>query len=290
MKKPHQFLPLLKQMLGFYRYGPLPLLIYLGVSAAVLLVSSVFWPMGWMEAHVRQNFWGGQLFLGCCIWWYFLMLVSTPLPFLVLGGATSLEFLFTRAIDRGLWLRTERTAVIIIGLGPVILNLVLSPLGPGLAFEPAASGSPAAMVQERYMQIFPASHLTKVDSAGNSEQLVISHGTEVFAAWLLWFGMLCIFLVAAYFSLAFTAWQRAGWHHSTSKRRPWLGAVMVNAPAYSPVPLLILCAALHVNLFEESFLLFASHPVLMAIALVALILVVQRLSERNIKKLEFEFS
>jgi hypothetical protein len=145
------------------------------------------------------------------------------------------------------------------------------------------------VVQERYMQIFPASQLTKVDSAGNSEQLVISHGTEVFAAWLLWFGMGCMFLVAAYFSLVFTAWQRAGWHHSTSKRRPWLGAVMVNAPAYSPVPLLIFCAALRVNIFEESFLLFASHPVLMAIALVALILVVQRLSERNIKKLEFEF-
>jgi hypothetical protein len=46
MKNPRQFWPLLKQMLGFYRYGPLPLLIYVASSAAVLVVSSVFLPLG----------------------------------------------------------------------------------------------------------------------------------------------------------------------------------------------------------------------------------------------------
>jgi hypothetical protein len=289
MKKPRQFLPLLKQMLGFYRYGPLPLLIYISLCAAVLLLSSVFLPMGWMEAHASQKFWAGQLFIGCCVWWYFLMLVSTPAPFLLLGGATSLEFLFTRAIDRGLWLRTERVAVIIIGLGPLILNLIFSPLGPDLAFEPATAGSSAALVQERYRQIFPGSHMAASDTAGRSAELVIQHGAEMFAAWMVWFGLGCIFLVAAYFSLVFTAWQRAGWHHSKSKKRPWLGALMVHTPAYFPILVLLLFATLQINIFEESFLLFASHPVLMGIALIALMLVVQPLTERNIKKLEFEF-
>jgi hypothetical protein len=200
----------------------------------------------------------------------------------------SLEFLFTRAVDRGLWLRTERVAVMLFGLGPMILNLALSPLQPKLAFDPAPAGSPAAAVQARYVRLFPGSHLGSADFSGN-EQLIIRHGTEMFAAWMLWFGLVCIFLVAAYFSVVFTAWQRAGWHHSKSKLRPWLGALMVNAPVYSPVAILLLCAALRLNPFEESFLLFAGHPVAMTLLLVPLILSVQPLTERNIRKLEFEF-
>jgi hypothetical protein len=292
MKKPRQVLPLLKVMLGFHRFGPLPLLLYLAIAGAILLASSVFLPIGWMEAHARRGFWGEQLFVGCCVWWYFLMLIATPLPFLVLGGATSLEFLFTRAIDRGLWLRTERLAVIIIGLGPLIINLLLSPLGPELAFEPfdpVESGSTAARAQQRYLQVFPGSHMTVADSSGKAQQLVIPHGTEIFAAWLVWFGILCIFLVAAYFSIAFTAWQRAGWHHSKSPARNWLGALMIHVPTYAPLGLLFVCAALRINLFEESFLLFASHPLLLTIALVILVILIQRMTERNIRKMEFEF-
>ena len=276
-------------MLGFYRYGPMPLVIYHGVSAAVLLASSIFLPLGWMEAHDRPSLWG-QFVVSGCLWWVLLMLVSTPLPFLVLGGVTSLEFLFTRAVDRGLWLRTERVASIIIGLGPLFLNLLLSPFGPVLAFEPAAPGSPAAAVQQRYLNAFPGSHLTPGNSSGQTEQLVIRNGTEVFAAWLVWFGLVCVFLVAGYFTLTFAAWQRSGWHHSKARLRPWLGALMVNGPAWLPIFLLLLCASLHFNFLEESFLLFASHPVLMTALLGALILTVQPWSERSIKRLEFEFS
>jgi len=79
----------------------------------------------------------GALFVWGCMIWFFLMLVATPLPFQLLGGLVSLEFLFTRAVDRGLWLRTERAAVMIIVLGPLILNLLLSPLSPKLAFDRA---------------------------------------------------------------------------------------------------------------------------------------------------------
>ena len=289
MNKPRQFVPLLKQMLGFYRYGPLPLLIYLALAAAVLVVSSIFLPLGWMEAHGRQGFWGDQLVVVGSVWWCFLMIVSTPLPFLVLGGVTSLEFLFTRAVDRALWLRTERTAVIIIGLGPLLLNLLLSPLGPKLAFEPAASGTSAARVQQRYIEAFPGSHLTATEPSIRSEQLVIARGSEMFAGWLVWFGLVCLFLVGGYFALVFPAWQRAGWHHSRSRLRPWLGGLMVNGPAFVPIFLLVLCAALHLNFLEESFLLFARHPVVMVAALVGLIAIVQPLSERSIRQLEFEF-
>ena len=285
MKTPRQFLPVLKQMLGFYRFGPLPLIGWLGLTTTSLVVSSVFLLM----PHQTQPDFIGALFIWCCMIWLFLMLVATPVPFQMLGGIVSLEFLFTRAIDRALWLRTERTAVMIIALGPLILNLLLSPLSPKLAFDRADAGSSAAMLQERYLGIFPGSQIVAADASGQSEQLVIRHGTQLFAAWLVWAGTALIFLVAGYWSLVFTQWQRAGWHHSKSRWRPWLGLAMIQTPHLAPLAMLVVCAALRINPCEESFLLFSRHPLAMALALIALILVVQPLSERNLKKLEFEF-
>jgi hypothetical protein len=239
--------------------------------------------------HQTQPDFMGALFIWCCMTWFFLMLVATPIPFQMLGGLVSLEFLFTRAIDRALWLRTERTAVMIIALGPLILNLLLSPLSPKLAFDRADAGSPAAALQDRYLKTFPGSRIVAVDSSGQSEQLVIRNGTQMFAAWLVWTGAMTIFLLAAYWSLVFTRWQRAGWHHSKSLWRPWLGMLMIQTPHLVPLVLLVVCAALRINPCEEGFLLFARHPVMSALALMALVLVVQPLSERNIRKLEFEF-
>ena len=285
MKKPVQFFPILKQMLGFCRFGPLPLLVWLGITTACLVVSSVFLLM----QHQTQPDFMGALFIWCCMIWLFLMLVATPVPFQMLGGLVSLEFLFTRAIDRALWLRTERTAVMIIALGPLILNLLLSPLSPKLAFDRADAGSPTAALQDRYLKTFPGSRIVPGDGSGQSEQLVVRHGTQIVAAWLIWTGAVIIFLVAAYWSLVFTRWQRAGWHHNKSRWRPWLGTLMIQTPHFVPPVLLVVCAALRINPCEESFLLFARHPVMSALALIALVLVVQPLSERNIRKLEFEF-
>jgi hypothetical protein len=231
----------------------------------------------------------GALFIWCCMIWLFLMLVATPLPFQMLGGLVSLEFLFTRAIDRARWLRTERVAVMIIALGPLILNLLLSPLSPDLAFDRADSGSAAAALQQRYLVAFPDSRWTSAGPSGQPGQLVIRHGTEMFAAWLVWSGTALIFLVAGYWSLVFTQWQRAGWHHSKSRWRPLLGVAMVQLPFCISLGLLVACAAWRINPIEDGFLFFAHHPVVMMLALIALILSVQSWSERNIRKLEFEF-
>ena len=64
---------------------------------------------------------------------------------------------------------------------------------------------------------------------------------------------------------------------------------MINAPAFSPVLILLLFGSLRINVFEESFLLFAAHPLAMTAAAIAFICFAQVLSERNIRTLEFEF-
>jgi len=66
-------------------------------------------------------------------------------------------------------------------------------------------------------------------------------------------GNACIFLVAAYFSLVFHGLRGAGWHHSKSKHRSWLGTVMINTPAYSPILLLLLFAWLHITSSRKFF-------------------------------------
>ena len=289
MKKTSQFLPLLKQMLGLYRYGQIPLLLWFLSCGIVFYFGLIVLPVAWMHGHNGGSV-GEANFLSIVILWGFLMMVATPLPFQLLGGLTSLEFIFTRAVDRAVWLRAERAAVAVIALGPLILNLALLPWQPPLAIEPAAANSPGVKIQERYLAIFPGSHLEPASkSSAKEEQLIIHHGNAMFAAWLLWTGLSLICLVAAYFSIVFTAWQRAGWHHSKSKHRTWLGAVIVNAPAFAPIFLIIICLLARFNIFEESFLLFASHPVLWALGLAALIAVVQPMAERNIKKMEFDF-
>jgi hypothetical protein len=287
MKEPRPFLPLLKQMLGIYRWGPVPLLLWFIGCGIVLYFSAIFFPLEWMSGHDGSAFAEAQ-FPTAIVLWFFLMLVSTPLPFQMLAGPTSLEFLFSRALDRALWLRAERLAVIILAAGPLVINLALSPWEPILAFDPAPPGSPAGEIQARYMSAFPGSQLAAVET-GHAEQLVIRHGTEMFAAWLVWSSLALIFLVAGYFAWSFTAWQRAGWHHSKSKWRPWLGGAMTGAPIFSVIFVFLVCLVWRVNLYEESFLFFARHPAPLALALAALIFVVQPLSERNIRKLEFEF-
>lgn len=290
MNQPNQTLPLLKQMLGCYRFGPWPLLIYLCACTAVLLVSAPVWPASWLEAHGDAAHGSGLMVGNCVAWGFFLAMVATPAPFQALGGVMSLEFLFTRPIDRARWLRTERLAVIIIGAGPLILNLLLSPLGPKITFEEVPPGSPATALVDHYQQLFPGSEWVPGHTAGGAQELVVRHGTEMFALWLLWMGVVIIFLVAAYYSWVFTAWQRAGWHHSKSRLRPWLGAAMIHGPLLGPLVLLVILGPMRINVFESSFLFFTAHPAAMVLALVALIAGVQWMSERNIRKLEFEFA
>jgi len=287
LKKTRPFLSVLKQMLGIYRFGPVPLVFWLLFCGIVFYFSAVFSPMEWMRGHDTSDFAEAQV-MSTVFVWFFLMMISTPLPSQILEGISSLEFMFTRAIDRAFWLRIERVAIIVLAVGPLLINLALSPWELKLAFDPAEPGSSAAATQAQYVSAFPGSHATRAETT-QAPQLVIRHGTEMFAAWLVWLALMGIFLVAGYFTWAFTLWQKAGWHHSKSRWRPWLGAFMVYAPTFSVIPLFIFSLVARTNVYEESFLFFARHPLPMAGALVALAGVVQPLSERNIRKLEFEF-
>jgi hypothetical protein len=271
-------------MLGWNRFGPIPLLAWLVAYGFVVTVVAKALPNEWMLAsHSPSAFGSVQVSSGAGLW-MFMLLVSTPLPFVVLGGANSLEFLFTRAVDRRVWLRVERVAVLVIAILPLVVNLAVSPWRGKLTVE---AGSPE--VQAHYLSIFPGSHAAAAES-GAEQGLVIEHGTETVAAWLLWAGLMVVFLVAGYFSAVFCWWQRWSWHHSKSKWRPWLGTLMVSAPGNFVIVLFLFTLISGANIYEECFFLFAGHPVLSVVALVVLIRVVQPWTERNIGRLEFEFA
>jgi len=126
MKKARQFWPLLKQMLGLYRFGPLRLLFWLFFLGFALFFGAVFSPESWEET---SDFAAMQM-LSAATLWSFLMVISTPLPFQLLGGELSLEFLFTRAVDRAIWLRTTRVAMMLLLVAPLLINLAVSSWEP----------------------------------------------------------------------------------------------------------------------------------------------------------------
>ncbi len=157
MKQPRQFLPLLKHILGLYRYGPIPLLLWFLSAGAILYFVTDSIPTTWAQGIAPRDFALEQM--ACCMmFWLFLMFASTPLLHQLLGGMPSFEFLFTRAIDRAVWVRAEGAAVIVFSATPLAVNLVCR------LFKPAGD---------------------------------LPQGAAMFAAWLLWLALVLIFLALA---------------------------------------------------------------------------------------------
>jgi hypothetical protein len=264
MKPPRQFLPLLKNALDIYRLGPLPVLAFIGIMPAVLFSMGSFSPELWMEDH--QDGWGsGQAFF---IYILSIWLLVTCMPIrleLAHGIPTSLkmEFLFTRAIDRKYLCRAQMAAGVILVQGPLIINLLLSPLKPDLVFDRKTSTAPAAAnAQKRYEAVFPGSFRTVAPTGGPPGSLVVRHGAAMFAA-----ETVAATLVGGYHALVIKRTQRAALHNALAT---WLQWLVVLAPMIIGIGLTVVCGLNRINLFEESFLRFAAHPwLLMALALAA---------------------
>jgi hypothetical protein len=288
MKKPDQFLPLLKQMLGFYRFGFLPLFLYELAVGIILCSGAIFspGPVQWIYSYPESQSGPVQLML-CGFLWSYLCFVSTAAPLQLLGGVTSIEFILTRAVNRVVWLRAERVFMLILVAAPLAVNLAVSPWEPEMVLEPSEPGIIAPEAQARYAGTFPSSQLT-TNKSTHGERLTVPRGTEMFAAWMLWAALSAIFLVAGYFTIIFSVWQRSKLYYSKSKWRDFLAGAIIFAPSFLVVPVFLSWVAWGVNWFEWSFLFFARHTAWSVAALLLLIVLVQPLSERNIQKLEFE--
>jgi hypothetical protein len=102
------------------------------------------------------------------------------------------------------------------------------------------------------------------------------YGAGVLTGWVLWLGTLGLLFMQSYCVLIARRVQS----------NPWLAGIAIGAPV------LVVCFAApwvprhHPHFYEESFLFFARNPVLMLIGLVALVPIVQILSERRFSKME----
>ncbi len=274
MKPPRQFLPLLKDALGFYRAGPLPLLAWLGIASAFWVFESFFSPVVWMEDHTQENGFGGGQIVSITILWVWLWVACSPALLELVHGLPAsrmIEFLFTRAIDRKYFCRALVAAGAVTVQFPLILNLLLSPLKPELIFGPGVSTTPAAVAaQKRYVAAFPDSIRTTAGEPESSSLLIVRHGTVAFAAWLIWAETVAATLVGGYYALVLKRTQKAGLHYARSAWKRLPATMIVLAPMIIAVSLAVMVGLSGINLFEESFLRFAAHPwLLMALALAA---------------------
>jgi len=188
----------------------------------------------------------------------FLMMLSTATMLELAVGMPAgalIEFLFTRALDRGIYLRAERVAQFIVLIGPLALNLAISPFAPEMDF--------------------------------GSEQLRLRHEPELFAGWLAWAGMLCIYLVAGYHVLVAKPLKKLAIRHTETKRGLWLILVIAYAPVATVLPVIGILAAVRINFYGGCFQFFVRHLFISLLGLLALIAIIQPLSERGIRRLEF---
>jgi hypothetical protein len=191
------------------------------------------------------------------------------------------EFLFTRAVDRGMLFRARATAFFIVALTPLFLNVAVSPFAPDITFSPATS-TPAELIrrQGQYLRAFPASHRGTSHAMIVPGQVVIPHGAVAYTAWLAWNGTLAFLLLQGYGS----------WIARRVKPNRWWTASFPGAPIFFLLLTLILVAKgsrrTHINIYENSFLFFSTHPLAMVIALAAVAAGIQCWCERRFSKLE----
>jgi hypothetical protein len=239
------------------------------------------------EVHEAGGFMMFSLLLYAWLW----MAFSPIVPGLIHGDVGTLrlmaEFLWTRAIDRRLLHRAGTATNAIIFLGPLVLNLLVSPLASKLSIEIPDTLSPEnAAMRERYLAVFPGSEVTNPAGA-EAERLILHRGTQMLAAWLLWLGVVCSVVVYGYWALVLKRIQRLAVHI----RHTLLRGVIVELIVYVPMFLIPLAPAAPrllrgINLYEESFLYFASHPVPFVTGTLVVVFVMQLFVEKRFSQLE----
>jgi hypothetical protein len=136
MKTPGQFIPLLTLTTGIHRFGIIPLLIWIAITTTIAYMMTLYNAevFAMMEPNQsRQDIWAVQIAYGGALYGL-LMVVASPMALEFFAGmpaAAALEFLFTRAVDRVIFLRAERVAFFSILIVPLLLNLALSTLAGG---------------------------------------------------------------------------------------------------------------------------------------------------------------
>jgi hypothetical protein len=191
----------------------------------------------------------------------------------------SLEYLFTRAINRRLLFRARTAVFFILVLTPLFLSLAIAPFAPQTRFGLADPTSPAAVRRyEQYQKAFPASHPAMNHAMPG--QITVPLGAAAFIAWLAWFGTFASVLLQAYGALI------AKW----ITPNPWRTALFAAAPLLAMVGCVLLLTRtslnVRVDICERSFLLFSTYPIPLVIALAALAAALQIWCERRFSKLE----
>jgi hypothetical protein len=295
MKTKTPFWPLLKNELSLGRSGgPGPvasmLLVYWLCAGAVPLL--LLFGDNASRGNIALLFQAGFLsilafpFLGGLSLWITYATVPSFCDLLSPAGAIpgvlenlgAFEFLFTRAVDRGMLFRARATAFFIFALAPLFLNVAVSGLAPDIIASVSASPAEYNLKLHRYLKAFPASQVLGAGHYG--AQLVISHGAVAYSAWLTWNGMLAFLLFQGYSTLI----------ARRVKPNRWWTALY----AGPPILLLLLAVILatrsspssNVNICESSFLFFSTHPLTMLIALAAGAFLIQTWCERRFSKLE----
>lgn len=187
------------------------------------------------------------------------------------------EFMFTRAIDRRRLFRTRVAVTYLLMLGPLLLNLLVSARMSETTWgSDVSDASTLTSRGAQYTEAFPNSYSKAAETPGQPASIVIPRGALVLTAWVLALGTLSLLLMQSY-----CLWLARRVHHN-----PWRAGLALAAPALFAFYLAPRIPDHCPHFYEESFLFFARNLVPVLAGLIALLAVVQIVSERRFRKLE----
>lgn len=193
----------------------------------------------------------------------------------------TLEYLFTRAINRRLIFRARTTSLCFLFLAPLFLDLAMSPFLPETYFGIAESNTPEAIRRyEQYRRTFPTSHAVSGHAVSLPGQIIIPHGGLAYAAWLAWSVTFAFVLLQGYGVLIAKRVKPNNWWTALYPAAPILGVLLSMALWARGV------VKLPDHFCEHCFLFFSTHPVALVLALLACAAIIQTWCERKFSKLE----
>lgn len=286
------FWPLLRHGLGFLQFGFWPAFCWLlGSLAVVFFLVSPNYPETFFHER-SQSARIGDGIIGCTflafIWLW--LTFSDILTQLANSGATRhvLEFMWTRAIDRRMAHRAGSVAAWILFIGPLILNLLISPLAPDAWIDPSEMAGPAGQnALARYQAIFGHADLP-AGPASESTHLAIHNGQVYFDAWMCWMAMLSFVGFGVYWAGILRPIQR---NVARFAAFGGPGRILLDLIVYAPMFLLpitpiIIGLISRINVYEESFLFFSAHWLAGGCGALLLLAVTQLWLEKEVCKLE----
>jgi hypothetical protein len=273
------YLALLRNELGIDQWSTAGIIQYLFVQAVLLTVVIV--PTALLldrEPMPTGNFpmFTAPAFLWLLMLSMYLSHASIPATWSAVPHFKAFEFMFTRAVDRRINYRAKATAIAVVTLVPLLINLVASFFHPDVKLALYSRFSEHGAVDyARIATSFPAAQILH-GTITAPEVIRLPTGYTAVAVFELSMAVFCIACIQGFFATIGRLFEK----------KNLVVSLAVMTPALLLVGTVLVATLLGVNILEEAFLTFHQHAMAAVIAIALFAVANQLYGERKFSRLE----